>query len=219
MTIPRSLTKRFLDLVAAIVISPLVVVFRIGSSLNVSDRDILFQSLSQLVGLFPGISGNFLRRAFYRRTLRHFPREATVGFCTTFATAEVTIGTGVYIGAFCHIGHCTIGRDSMLGNGVTLLSGRRAHGIERTDVAMRFQPTSHETLEIGDDVWIGNNAIVMADLGSHCVVGAGSVVPKSVSAFSVVAGNPCRTIRVRNVGNVAVESSSDSNSGIENLTE
>ena len=166
------MTKRFLDLVAALVISPLVVVFRIGSSLNVSDRDILFQSLSQLVGLFPGISGNFLRRAFYRRTLRHFPREATVGFCTTFATAEVTIGTGVYIGAFCHIGHCTIGRDSMLGNGVTLLSGRRAHGIERTDVAMRFQPTSHETLEIGDDVWIGNNAIVMADLGVHPLLGA-----------------------------------------------
>lgn len=50
---------------------------------------------------------------------------------------------------------------------------------------------------IGDDVWIGANAIIMDDVGNGSVVGAGSVVTLSVEPYSIVAGNPGRVLRSR----------------------
>ncbi len=51
-------------------------------------------------------------------------------------------------------------------------------------------------IDIGDDVFIGNGAIVLlgVTIGCNSVVGAGSVVTKDVPPNSVVAGNPARFI-------------------------
>lgn len=49
------------------------------------------------------------------------------------------------------------------------------------------------TLHIGHDVWIGANSIITGGctkIGNGAVIGAGSVVTKSVPDFSIVAGNP-----------------------------
>ena len=48
---------------------------------------------------------------------------------------------------------------------------------------------------IGERSWIGEGAIVMADIGDDCIVGAGSVVTHPVIDNEVVAGNPARTIK------------------------
>ena len=50
---------------------------------------------------------------------------------------------------------------------------------------------------IGDGAWIGANATVMADVGRHAIVGAGSVVVHPVPDYAIVAGNPARFIRDR----------------------
>lgn len=52
-------------------------------------------------------------------------------------------------------------------------------------------------IKIGDNVFIGNNAIILpgVTIGDNVVIGAGSVVTKSVPSNSVAAGNPCRVIR------------------------
>lgn len=54
-------------------------------------------------------------------------------------------------------------------------------------------------VDIGHDVWIGDNAIIMSGvaIGHGAVVGAGSVVTKDVAPYTVVAGNPAREIRQR----------------------
>lgn len=193
--------KRALKSIAAsaglVCVSPLLVVDVLVRRLSPRRAEQVFQGSTQLLALLPGLPGNFMRAAFLRRTLSGFGTNASVGFCSTFATREVSIGEQVYVGAFCHLGHAVIGRDTMLGNNVTLLSGKHAHGSDRTDVPMQFQETGHQTLQIGEDVWIGNGAIVMADVGAHSIVGAGSVVVKPVAAYSVVAGNPARLIRQR----------------------
>lgn len=51
---------------------------------------------------------------------------------------------------------------------------------------------------IGDNVWIGGNVVIMpgVNIGSNCVIGAGSVVTKDIPAWSVAAGNPCRVLRI-----------------------
>lgn len=52
-------------------------------------------------------------------------------------------------------------------------------------------------VSIGDDCWIGMNAIILAGtvLGSGCVVGAGAVVSGSFPSNTVLVGNPARAVR------------------------
>jgi phosphonate metabolism protein (transferase hexapeptide repeat family) len=52
---------------------------------------------------------------------------------------------------------------------------------------------------IGPDVWIGHAAILMpgVSVGTGAIIGAGSVVTKNVSDYTIVAGNPARIIRRR----------------------
>ena len=50
---------------------------------------------------------------------------------------------------------------------------------------------------VGNNVFIGFNAIVMpgVTIGDNCVIGAGSVVTRSIPANSVVAGVPAKVIK------------------------
>lgn len=52
---------------------------------------------------------------------------------------------------------------------------------------------------VQDDVWIGRNAIILSGvtIGQGAVIGAGSVVTKSVPPYAIVAGNPAKLIRYR----------------------
>ncbi len=55
-------------------------------------------------------------------------------------------------------------------------------------------------LEIGNDVWIGHQAIIMPHvrtIGDGAVIGAGAVVNKDVPPYAVVVGNPGRVVRFR----------------------
>ena len=52
---------------------------------------------------------------------------------------------------------------------------------------------------IGNDVWIGINAIIMrgVKIGDGAVIAAGAVVTKDVAPYSIVGGNPAKHIKYR----------------------
>jgi len=55
-------------------------------------------------------------------------------------------------------------------------------------------------LEIGNDVWVGRNAIItpsVSRIGNGAVIGAGAVVTKDVPDYAVVVGNPAQIIKYR----------------------
>jgi maltose O-acetyltransferase len=56
-----------------------------------------------------------------------------------------------------------------------------------------------DDIVIGDHVWIGANAIVLPGvrIGENSVIGAGSVVTKSIPSNSIAVGNPARVIRTK----------------------
>lgn len=62
-------------------------------------------------------------------------------------------------------------------------------------------------ITIKDGVWIGGGAIILGGvtLGANCVVGAGAVVTKDVSPYTVVAGNPAKIVRVIAPGEGVIE--------------
>ncbi len=60
-------------------------------------------------------------------------------------------------------------------------------------------PPPPKRIKIGNDVWIGCNAVILGgvEVGDGAVVGAGAVVTKDVPAYTIVAGNPAKEIKKR----------------------
>jgi maltose O-acetyltransferase len=100
------------------------------------------------------------------------------------------IGERSTIGAFTQIG-----RDVIMGPRVII-----GHHLDKVDIPINQQEgTDCRPVEIADDVWIGQRAIIMPGLkiGSHTVIGAGSIVTEDVPEGAIVAGIPARVIRMR----------------------
>lgn len=52
---------------------------------------------------------------------------------------------------------------------------------------------------MGDDVWIGENAIVCSGvtIGQGAIVAAGAIVTKDIEPYAIVGGNPAKVIKYR----------------------
>ena len=59
-------------------------------------------------------------------------------------------------------------------------------------------PLKGDTI-IGNDVWIGQNAVILpgVHIGDGAIIGANSVVGSDVTAYTIVVGNPAREVRKR----------------------
>ncbi len=187
--------KEVADIFFVIVVLPLYLLHRLLGLLGNRDRS--FWGISQFLSLFPGIGGTFLRKNFYRLTMARCDRKCAILFGTIFSQADTEIGRGVYIGPHCNIGKCRIERNCTLGSGVHVMSGKHQHAFTSLDTPIQEQGGGFEKVCIGEDTWIGNGALIMANVGKKCIIGAGSVVTRDVEDYSIVAGNPARLIRKR----------------------
>ncbi|SCL64126.1 sugar O-acetyltransferase [Micromonospora peucetia] len=109
---------------------------------------------------------------------------------------QVRIGPRSFVNfnaVFLDVAPITIGADVQIGPNVQLLTP--THPVEpgpRRDKWEAAQP-----ITIGDNVWLGGGAIVLAGvtIGENTVVGAGAVVTKDLPANVVAVGNPARVVR------------------------
>ena len=92
---------------------------------------------------------------------------------------------------------CVLNDDVTIGSNVDLLSGRRQHGIEDPSRSAQDQSGGYQQIRVGPRAWIGNSAVIMANIGDAAVVGAGSVVVRSIPAYVVAVGNPAVVKRTR----------------------
>lgn len=92
------------------------------------------------------------------------------------------------------------GENTLLGSGVHILSGSRQHNFEDPATPIQEQGGHFEKITIGQDCWLGNASVVLAGVGDHSIVAAGSVVTKPVEDGLIVGGNPARAIRERHPG-------------------
>jgi acetyltransferase-like isoleucine patch superfamily enzyme len=136
-------------------------------------------------------------REFYRRTLSACGNNVFINFGTVLYYPEVSIGNNVLIGMYNTIHHCDFGNDVLIAEGCHFLSGSEYHNFSRFDVPMTQQNGKMKRISIGNDVWIGTNAVVMDDVGTGSIVGAGSIVTSKVEEYSIVAGNPAKVVRKR----------------------
>ena len=201
----KALLKAAANTLALVLVLPAMPLYLLGC-LAVG-RGKAFPGWSQLFSLFPGLTGAYLRRAFYRLAARRCGTDAFVGFGTIFSHPTAEIGDRVYVGAFCCLGDVTLGPDVLIGSHVSVANGGGQHGTERLDIPIREQPGVWRRVTIGEDTWIGDRAVVLADVGKHCVIGAGSVVTRPIPDYAVAVGCPAKVIRFRNEPVPAAEAS------------
>jgi len=153
---------------------------------------LVYTFFAQSFALGPGLPGSYLRAAYYKMTLHESSLDVTLSFGTYFVQPDCMVEKGVSIGAYCVIGRSSIGARCQIASHVLMPSGRRQH-VRNADGTLSDCTTDRTS--IGPDCWIGDGAIVMADLGEGVTVGAGSVVTRPVPAGSVVVGNPARPVQ------------------------
>lgn len=95
-------------------------------------------------------------------------------------------------------GYFKIGNDVAIAPNCTIIGAN--HNFQRTDIVIKQQGVSNRGgIIIEDDVWIGANCVVLdgVTIGKGSVIGAGSIVTKSIPPFSIAVGNPCKVIKSR----------------------
>lgn len=191
----RDLAKALGRGVALLAVSPLLISYRFRSALLGADRA-LFGS-SQLLSLVPGLTGQYLRRAFLSRVLQHCSGTAAIEFGAIFSQVGARIDENVYVGPYCHIGLAHLERNVLLAPGVHVPSGPNRHGISDTLTPIRDQPGTLRIVTVGEGTWVGSGAVLLADVGCHTVVAAGAVVTKPIPDLVIAAGVPARVVRSR----------------------
>jgi virginiamycin A acetyltransferase len=152
-----------------------------------------------MISMVPLHFGEIVRYEFYRRTLASCGQDVTIGFGSYVSFRDVTVGNHIWIDAFCNVGHADLGDYTLLARNCHIVSGGRGHAFDRLDIPIIQQQLKPERVRVGPDVWLGSGVIALADIGQGCVIGAGSVVARSIPPMSVAAGNPARVLRSREI--------------------
>ena len=111
---------------------------------------------------------------------------------------EIEVGNNSAIGLNARIsGPLSIGDDVMMGPNVSIYT--QNHETENIYKPMRLQTAPKEKVTIGNDCWIGANAVILpgVTIGNGVIVGAGAVVTHDVPNYAVVGGVPAKVIKIR----------------------
>lgn len=191
----KPLFKLIVSWVCRVLIWVPVGIIKLGELFLRTDQP--FQMGAQWMSMIPGVAGNYCRKEFYRLTLCRCGPDVCIEFGTILNQPTIELGRRVYIGLYCTVGECVIDDDVMIGSNVDIISGKNQHDFSRLDVPIREQGGRLEKIIIGADSWVGNSSVIMANIGSKGIVGAGAVVVHNVEAYAIVAGNPARVLGSR----------------------
>lgn len=124
---------------------------------------------------------------------------------------EIRIGSRTFVGRsdlICYRS-LVIGDDVIMSWGITI-TDHDSHSVEwahrRNDVLdwgkgrKNWEHIAHAPVIISDKAWIGFNVSILkgVTIGEGAVIGACSVVTRDVPPYTVVVGNPARSVRVLN---------------------
>lgn len=108
--------------------------------------------------------------------------------------------SSISIGSFVDIGENVVLRGAggiAIGDRVLIAAGAVITTVGHPLELPRWGITVTKPVKIGNDVWIGANAVILpgVSIGSGSIVGAGAVVSRDVPADTIVAGVPARVIK------------------------
>ena len=142
-----------------------------------------YNTPEQIVELFSKLTGTQVDKSF-----RCFPPFYTD------CGKNIKIGKNVFINACCRFqdqGGIEIGDGSLIGHNTTIATLN--HDFN-PDKRANLHPSP---VKIGKNVWIGSDSTILpgVEIGDGAVIGAGSIVTKSIPANSIAVGSPARVIK------------------------
>ena len=174
------------------------------------------------IQFFPGKTGRILRRlvvaSFFKKKGSNVNLEIGVEI-TGFKNIE--LGDNIHFGRYSSInandGKIKIGNNVgvnyntninasnngliEIGDNVTfgqnIVIRASDHEYKNTDIPIADQGHTGGKIIIGNDVWVGANTVITrnTNIGSHCIINAGSVVTRDVESNSIFGGNPAKLIK------------------------
>jgi acetyltransferase-like isoleucine patch superfamily enzyme len=104
----------------------------------------------------------------------------------------------VNAGAFLYgRGGLRFGDDVMIGPNAVVVSSQ--HRFDDPRIAMVYQGHKTDFVDIGSDVWVGANAVILpgVTVADGTVISAGAVVTRDTEPYSIVGGVPAARIGMR----------------------
>lgn len=126
----------------------------------------------------------------------------------TVIMGDVRIGKYTRINTKSHLQSCQIGSCCAIAGRLIVRDSNHSMGylnmqeyFQKTVLASDVKIAGHSKGEItiGNGVWIGDSVILLSGvhIGDGAVIGAGSVVTKSIPPYSIAVGNPAKVIKYR----------------------
>jgi acetyltransferase-like isoleucine patch superfamily enzyme len=115
---------------------------------------------------------------------------------------EIYLGDNIYIAPNFHISarNLRIGNNVLIGPNLLLeCDDHTFRNVGKTIWATYKKERILGSVTIEDDVWLGGNVTILKNvlIGEGCIIGAASVVTKSLPPYSICIGSPCRPIKSR----------------------
>ena len=159
-----------------------------------------------------------IRRPFYCRGRKnlYFEDGFTTGRGCRFdlpseliqGNPSLRIGTNCRIGDYVHIvalNNVEIGSNVLMASKIFISD--TSHGeyndldeLSKPSIPPNDRPLISKKVKIGDNVWIGENVVILAGvtIGDGCILGANSVITKSIEKNSIVGGIPATILKKYN---------------------
>jgi acetyltransferase-like isoleucine patch superfamily enzyme len=153
-------------------------------------RGVRFKGTPYIRGMLPRVTAKGVIRVGGRFRINGLQHRVDLGAADG---GELVIGDDVFLnrGVFIYaMQRITIGDNARIGDLVSI-NDSDVHETE-PGRSIRIEP-----VEIGRNVWIGRNAIVLpgVTIGDHAVIGAGAVVTSSIPDRVIAVGNPAHVVR------------------------
>lgn len=177
--------------------------------------------IETLLSYIPGKVGTLIRTLWFRyrwknpasvrvRPLSQFINPKQIAFLgkaslgkQAFFSADggsIEIGENFSCNVNCHInasvgGKISISKNVLVGPNVVMRTAN--HNFEDWDQLINQQGHNFNDIEIGEDVWIGSNCVILSGvkIGEGAVIAAGAVVNKDVANNTIVGGVPAKEIK------------------------
>ena len=110
---------------------------------------------------------------------------------------NIMMGDKVFLNFNCvilDVTRVTIGSRTLLGPNVQIYAATHPLDFKERAAGLEYG----KPVTIGEDAWIGGNVVILpgVTIGDRSVIGAGSVVTKSIPPDTMAAGNPCKVLRI-----------------------
>ncbi|HIH0826127.1 TPA: acyltransferase, partial [Vibrio cholerae] len=181
--------KAFIRFMAVIISMIHVIKWKLGFN---------YKDVAISTSLIKGKLGYAVRREFYNKTLLECGNDLTVHFGAYIVYPNTKIGKRCTIEEYSVLSLADVGDDVIIASNVIILSGSNHHEIDNLAIKFHDSVINMNGVTLGNNIWIGAGAVVMANVPSGSVIGAGSVVNKNLYIENAVyAGVPAKFIRRR----------------------